>query len=273
MLSGKPGDRINLQNFNASDHGAISEEMALEELEKLTARVSELQELMFAAGQTPLLIVLQGRDTSGKDGTIRHLLKFMNAQATRIAPFKVPTPIELGHDFLWRVHQQTPMRGETVIFNRSHYEDVLVVRVHDMVPKDVWSKRYEHINHFEKLLVDSGTIILKFFLHISKDEQEERLIARENDPIKSWKLSVGDWKEREFWDDYSKAYEDVLEKCSPERAQWHVVPANKKWYRNYVITKAIYEALAPFEEQWTARLAKLSEQMKVEVAEYRNSAT
>jgi polyphosphate kinase 2 (PPK2 family) len=165
------------------------------------------------------------------------------------------------------------MRGETVIFNRSHYEDVLVVRVHDMVPKDVWSKRYEHINHFEKLLVDSGTIILKFFLHISKDEQEERLIARENDPIKSWKLSVGDWKEREFWDDYSKAYEDVLEKCSPERAQWHVVPANKKWYRNYVITKAIYEALAPFEEQWTAKLAKLSEQMKVEVVEYRNSAT
>ncbi|MDH4389625.1 MAG: hypothetical protein QE269_12960 [Fimbriimonas sp.] len=273
MLRVQPGDPVNLQNINASDCGNISEVRALEELEKLTERVSDLQELMFAAGQTPLLIVLQGRDTSGKDGTIRHLLKFMNAQATRIAPFKVPTPIEIGHDFLWRIHQQTPMKGETVIFNRSHYEDVLVVRVHDIAPKEVWSKRYEHINHFEQLLVDSGTIILKFFLHISKDEQEERLIARENDPIKSWKLSVGDWKEREFWDDYTKAYDHLLEKCSPEAAPWHVVPANKKWYRNYVITKAIYEALAPFEELWKTKLAILSEQMKAEVAEYRNSTT
>lgn len=266
----QPGDHVDLKEFDASDHGKLSEEEVATKLTKLTERVSELQELMFAAGQTSLLIVLQGRDTSGKDGTIRHLLKFMNAQATRIAPFKVPTPAEIGHDFLWRIHQQTPMKGETVIFNRSHYEDVLVVRVHDIAPKEVWSKRFQHINNFEELLFDSGTIVLKFFLHISKDEQEERLIERENDPIKSWKLSVGDWKEREFWDSYSEAYEDALAKCSTESAQWTVVPANHKWYRNYVITKAICEALEPYEAQWQAKLAKLSEQMKAEVAEYRH---
>lgn len=269
----QPGDKVKLKSFDPSQHGDLSEAEALEKLEKLTERVSELQELMFAAGQHAFLIVLQGRDTSGKDGTIRHLLRFMNAQATRIAPFKVPTPIEIGHDFLWRIHQQTPMKGETVIFNRSHYEDVLVVRVHDIAPEEVWSKRYEHINNFEQLLADSNTIVLKFFLHISKEEQEERLIARENDPVKAWKLSVGDWKERELWDSYTEAYEDALEKCSTKQAPWHVVPANNKWYRNYVITKEIYEALAPFEEQWKAKLAKLSEQMKAEVAEFRNSAT
>ncbi len=267
----QPGDHVELKEFDATDHGKLSEEEVIAKLTKLTERVSELQELMFAAGQTSLLIVLQGRDTSGKDGTIRHLLKFMNAQATRIAPFKVPTPIEIGHDFLWRIHEQTPMKGETVIFNRSHYEDVLVVRVHDIAPKEVWSKRYEHINNFEQLLADSGTIVLKFFLHISKEEQEERLIERENDPIKAWKLSVGDWKEREFWDSYSEAYEDALAKCSTKNAPWTVVPANHKWYRNYVITKAICEALESFEPQWQAKLAKLSEQMKAEVAEYRKS--
>ncbi|MEI7577812.1 MAG: PPK2 family polyphosphate kinase [Armatimonadota bacterium] len=267
----QPGDKVDLNKFDAADRGKFSEEEVIAKLAKLTERVSALQELMFAAGQTSLLIVLQGRDTSGKDGTIRHLLKFMNAQATRIAPFKVPTPVEIGHDFLWRIHQQTPMKGETVIFNRSHYEDVLVVRVHDIAPKEVWSKRYEHINNFEQLLADSGTIVLKFFLHISKDEQEERLIERGNDPIKSWKLSVGDWKEREFWDSYSEAYEDALAKCSTENAPWTVVPANHKWYRNYVITKAICEALEPFETLWRAKLAKLSEQMKAEVAEFRNS--
>ncbi len=269
----EPGEKIKLKDFDPSDHGSLSEDEVIQKLEKMTKRVSALQELMFAAGQTPLLIVLQGRDTSGKDGTIRHLLKFMNAQATRIAPFKVPTPIEIGHDFLWRIHQQTPMKGETVIFNRSHYEDVLVVRVHDIAPKEVWSKRYEHINNFEKLLTDSGTIVLKFFLHISKDEQEQRLIERESDPLKSWKLSVGDWKEREFWEDYSAAYDDALEKCSSRDAPWHIVPANHKWYRNFVITKAILEALEPHETQWKTKLDALSIAMKAEVAEFRKGTT
>ena len=269
----EPGEKIKLKKFDPSDHGDFSETEALESLVKLTKRVSALQELMFAAGETPLLIVLQGRDTSGKDGTIRHLLQFMNAQATRIAPFKVPTPIEIGHDFLWRIHQQTPLKGETVIFNRSHYEDVLVVRVHEIVPKEVWSRRFEHINNFEKLLTDTGTLVLKFFLHISKDEQEQRLLEREADPVKSWKLSVGDWKEREHWNAYTEAYEDALERCSTSEAPWHVIPANHKWYRNYIITKTILEALEPFEDQWKSKLNALSEQMKAEVAEYRKTLT
>jgi PPK2 family polyphosphate:nucleotide phosphotransferase len=267
----KPGSKFKLKEFDPSDSCGISEDEARTKTEEYAERISELQELMFAAGQTPLLIVLQGRDTSGKDGTIRHLLRFMNAAATRIAPFKVPTPIEIGHDFLWRIHQQTPMKGETVIFNRSHYEDVLVVRVHDIAPKEVWSKRYEHINNFEKLLTDSGTTILKFFLHISKEEQEQRLLEREQDPVKAWKLSVGDWKEREFWDDYTEAYEDAVEKCATEVAPWHVIPANRKWYRNYLITKTILETLEPLEDQWKAKLESLSVQMRVEVAEYRKT--
>jgi polyphosphate kinase 2 (PPK2 family) len=163
------------------------------------------------------------------------------------------------------------MKGETVIFNRSHYEDVLVVRVHDIAPKEVWSKRYEHINNFEKLLTDSGTTILKFFLHISKEEQEQRLLEREQDPVKAWKLSVGDWKEREFWDDYTEAYEDAVEKCATDVAPWHVIPANRKWYRNYLITKTILETLEPLEDQWKAKLESLSVQMRAEVAEYRKT--
>jgi PPK2 family polyphosphate:nucleotide phosphotransferase len=273
MSKSGSGKNLSLKGYDPSDTGKLSEAEAEEKLEKLTQRVSKLQELMFAAGQNPLLIVLQGRDTSGKDGTIRHLLRFMNAQATRIAPFKVPTPIEMGHDFLWRVHQQAPQKGETVIFNRSHYEDVLVVRVHDLAPKAVWEKRYDHINNFEQLLVDSGTIIVKFFLHISKDEQEKRLTEREGDPLKSWKLSVGDWKEREFWGAYTEAYEDALANCSSEAAPWKIVPANHKWYRNYVVTQAILEALEPHEAEWRSKLDKLSAQMKAEVAEFRKTST
>ena len=268
----KPHSKVNLKDFDPADTRGVSEKEALERLEKLREKVSELQELMFSAGNTPLLIVLQGRDTSGKDGTIRHCLRFMNAQSTRVAPFKVPTPSELAHDFLWRVHQQTPGKGETVIFNRSHYEDVLVVRVHDIAPKEVWSKRYDHINAFEKLLSDSGCIILKFFLHISKEEQEKRLLEREQDDVKAWKLSVNDWKELEFWSDYSEAYEDALEKCSTEHAPWHVIPADEKWYRNLLITEAIYDALKPHEDRWRAKLSALGEEMRAELKAFRASS-
>lgn len=266
----KKGDLLN--DFKTKEDGGLSKEEALAKCQKLSDRLGELQELMFAAGSTPLLIVLQGRDTSGKDGTIRHLLQCMNAQSTRIAPFKVPTPVELAHDFLWRVHQQTPMKGETVIFNRSHYEDVLVVRVHDLVPEAVWSKRYKTINDFERLLTESGTIIVKFFLNISKDEQEERLLEREQDDTKAWKLSAGDWKEREFWKDYARAYEDALGECSTDSAPWNVVAADNKWYRNLAITEALVEALEPYETKWRAKLTEIGEKAKAEIAEFRNHA-
>jgi PPK2 family polyphosphate:nucleotide phosphotransferase len=263
---------MHLKNIDPSDTGKLSKEEALRKTAELTEKIGDLQELLFAAGETPLLIVLQGRDTSGKDGTIRHLLTFMNAQSTRVEPFKVPTPLELSKDFLWRVHAKTPSKGETVIFNRSHYEDVLVVRVHEFVPEDVWRKRYDHINHFEKLLTDSGAIILKFMLHISKEEQEHRLLEREQEATKSWKLSVGDWKERELWDQYTDAYADVLENCSPKSAPWLVVSANEKWYRNYVITKALYDALKPYEDQWREKLAGLGSKMKAELEEFRKAS-
>lgn len=261
--------KVRLKEIDPSETHGVSEEEALERIEKLGKKIEKLQELLFAAGKTPLLIVLQGRDTSGKDGTIRRLLKHLNAQSTRIAPFKVPTPLELSHDFLWRIHQQVPAKGETVIFNRSHYEDVLVVRVHEFVPKAVWEKRYEAINDFEKHLTECGTVILKFFLHISKEEQEKRLLEREQEPEKAWKLNVGDWKEREFWDDYTEAYEDALEKCSTKYATWNIIPADHKWYRDLLVLEAIHDALKEFEEGWLKSLSDLGEKMRTELEAYR----
>ncbi len=265
-----PGSKVDLAKFDPDDDCGLSKDDAEDRLKDLGKRLSDLQELLYAAGQHALLIVLQGRDTAGKDGTIRHLLTLMNAQGTAIAPFKVPTPREIGHDFLWRVHQVTPMKGESVIFNRSHYEDVLVVRVHELVPKDVWSKRFAHINAFEQLLVDSNTIVLKFMLHISKEEQEQRLLEREQETEKAWKLSVTDWKERDLWEAYTKAYEDVLAKCSTDIAPWHLVPANKKWFRNLAITEAIVEALEPLEKGWMQRLRDIGDRAKADLAAYRS---
>lgn len=265
----EPGKPVELSKIDPDDDAGLSKEEAEERTRALGEELTELQELLFAAGQHGLLIVLQGRDTAGKDGTIRHLLNYMNAQGTAIAPFKVPTPKEIAHDFLWRVHQVTPGRGESVIFNRSHYEDVLVVRVHDIAPKEVWSKRYEHINRFERLLTDSNTIVLKFMLHISKEEQEERLLAREQETEKAWKLAVRDWQEREFWDAYTEAYEDALAKCSTEHAPWHVVPADKKWFRNLAITETIVEALRPYRNGWMDRLEAIGEKAKAELAAFR----
>lgn len=268
-----PGGKVDLSKFDPDDDFGLSRDDAEERLKDLGKRLTDLQELLYAAGQHALLIVLQGRDTAGKDGTIRHLLTLMNAQGTGIAPFKVPTPRELGHDFLWRVHQVTPMKGESVIFNRSHYEDVLVVRVHDLVPKDVWAKRFAHINAFERLLIDSNTIVLKFMLHISKDEQEQRLLEREQETEKAWKLSVTDWKARELWDAYTEAYEDALAECSTEIAPWHLVPANKKWFRNLAVTEAIVEALEPLEKGWMQRLRDIGERAKSDLAAYRSGET
>jgi PPK2 family polyphosphate:nucleotide phosphotransferase len=202
-----------------------------------------LQELLFAEQKHKVLVVLQGMDTAGKDGVIRHVFDGVNPQGVRVANFKVPSPVELAHDYLWRVHHQVPGRGELLIFNRSHYEDVLVVRVHGLVNKSIWQKRFRQINEFERMLSEEGTLILKFFLHISLDEQKERLQARLDDREKQWKFNVGDLAERKLWPEYTRAYEDVLTKTSTTWARWVIVPSNRKWYRNLVVGSLLVDAL------------------------------
>lgn len=250
----KPATGVRLSQCDPNDQSAFpgGKSESKDALKKLTTRLEELQELLWAQQKHKLLIVLQGMDTSGKDGAIRNVFDGVNPQGTRVANFKAPTPIELGHDYLWRVHQHTPANGEIVIFNRSHYEDVLVVRVHDLVPKERWSRRYEHIVAFEKLLADEGTTILKFYLHIDMDEQKARLQARLDDPNKHWKFNVGDLKERALWSDYMDAYEAALIKTSTEQAPWYIVPANRKWLRNFIISTVIVETLEGLEMSYPA---------------------
>ncbi|MCU0316334.1 MAG: hypothetical protein MUC92_07050 [Fimbriimonadaceae bacterium] len=245
----------------------ITKQEALVEMEALGKRLEELLDLLYSAGQKGLLVVLQGMDTSGKDGTIRQILTHSNAQSLKICPFKVPTPLELSHDFLWRVHSQVPAKGNISVFNRSHYEDVLVVRVRNLVPEEKWSRRYDSINHFEELLANNDTIILKFFLHISKEEQKERLLEREQDVTKAWKLNVADWKERAYWDDYQEAYEAALGQCVSEKAPWIVVPSDKKWYRNLVVVHTIVESLERFEKEWLKELNRIGEIAKAELGQ------
>ena len=267
----EPGSKVNLSKIDTKETGGLTKEEAIAKTVELSAEMSELTEMLYAAGQTGLLIVLQGRDTAGKDGAIIHLLKAINVQGFQVASFKVPTEEERSHDFLWRVHQHAPGRGNVAIFNRSHYEDVLVVRVHNLVPKSAWKLRYGHINDFERLLVESGVVLVKFYLHISKDEQEKRLIEREQEVGKAWKLSPGDWKERQFWDDYTEAYSDALSNCSTEAAPWRLVAADHKWFRNLAITEAVVEALRPYKQPWTEHLKQVGDAAKAELAEYRKS--
>ena len=244
----KPDQKINLDDWDPDETRAYDgdKDGGEDRLDELTARLEELQEVLFAENKHKLLVVLQAMDTGGKDGTIRHVFEGVNPQGVRVAGFKVPTPEEMAHDYLWRIHKRTPARGEIVIFNRSHYEDVLVVRVHNLVPEEVWSQRYDQINAFERLLVEEGTTILKFYLHINKKEQKERLQARLDEPDKRWKFSLGDLKERALWPEYQKAYEAVLNKTSTEWAPWYIVPANKKWYRNLVIASVLVDTLKGF---------------------------
>jgi PPK2 family polyphosphate:nucleotide phosphotransferase len=241
----EPGSTLRLDEWDSSDTAGFDggKEDGRRYLIKLNQQLEILQELLFAEHKHKVLVVLQGMDTSGKDGVIRHVFEGVNPQGVRVASFKVPTSEELDHDYLWRVHQQTPGKGEIVIFNRSHYEDVLVVRVHELVPEEVWSRRYEQINAFESLLAEEGTIILKFFLHISKAEQKARLQARLDDATKHWKFSLGDLKERKRWQDYQQAYEDVLAKTSSQHAPWYIVPSDRKWFRNLVIGSVLLEQL------------------------------
>jgi PPK2 family polyphosphate:nucleotide phosphotransferase len=256
-----PGTHVNLKDYDPDYTDKHSDRaLADQELLKLSDELSELQELMAAAQHHSLLMVLQGMDTSGKDGTIRHVLAHVNPQACQVHPFKAPTAEELAHDFLWRVHKVTPAKGMMGIFNRSHYEDVLVVRVHNLVPEDVWKHRYEEINHFERLLARSGTIILKFFLYISYDEQEKRLLDREKVIDKAWKLSVDDWIERKYWDAYQQAYEDAISKCSTDYAPWYIVPANHKWYRNLAIAHTLVQSMKKYKDEWKTQLEERGRQ-------------
>ena len=251
----KPGNSINSIKLSNVEQGCKPEHIpdytgtfqkkgeTKKPLKKLNKRLLKLQELLYAESKYALLIILQGMDTCGKDGTIRKVMAGINVQGCEVVNFKVPSSDEIARDFLWRAHKAVPKKGMIGIFNRSHYEDVLVVRVHDLVDESVWKKRYQQINDFEKMLVENGTVVLKFFLHISKDEQKERLESRINDPTKHWKITEADIRERSYWDDYMQAYESVLQKCSTDWAPWYIIPANKKWYRNIVITKCIVETL------------------------------
>jgi PPK2 family polyphosphate:nucleotide phosphotransferase len=247
----------------------MSREEGEERLAELAAEMFNLQEMLYAAGTHALLVVLQGRDTSGKDGTLKAIAGAMNPVGVRVASFKVPTATELAHDFLWRVHAQTPGKGEAVFFNRSHYEDVLVVRVHKLAPEATWKARYDHINAFERLLTDSNVILLKFFLHISKGEQEERLRDREKDAEKAWKLSAGDWEERKRWDDYTRAYEDALARCAAPEAPWFVVPADKKWFRNVAVAEVVAGALRAHKAEWKRTLDEMGRARRKELATVR----
>jgi PPK2 family polyphosphate:nucleotide phosphotransferase len=248
----KPSSSVDLSAFDSADTSLApgKKDETNAKSDELGERLVDLQELLFADHTHKLLVVLQGMDTSGKDGTVRHVMRGVSPQACRAVSFKKPTEPEVEHDFLWRIHAQVPAAGEIVIFNRSHYEDVLVVRVHELVPEKIWRKRYDQINDFERMLCESGTTILKFFLHISRDEQRERLQARLDDPSKRWKFQHGDIEERKLWDDYTKAYEAVLEKTSTDWAPWIVVPSDKKWFRNWVVAKTIVDTLEGFDMKY-----------------------
>lgn len=250
ILQVQPGQRVKLAEIDPDDTGSLTDKDEAEDrLAKNIERMAELQNVLYAENKRALLIVLQAMDAGGKDGTIRKIMSGINPQGVRVTSFKQPTAEELAHDFLWRIHQAVPGRGMIGIFNRSHYEDVLVVRVHNLVPREVWRTRYEHINNFERLLTDSGVSILKFYLHISKEEQKQRFLDRLQEPHKRWKFNPGDVAERALWEDYMQAFEDVFETCSTKTAPWYIVPANKKWYRNVAVSDVIVSTM----ERWDMR--------------------
>jgi len=214
-----------------------------EYLEELTQRLRQLQELLYAEGKHRVLVVLQATDTGGKDGVIRHVFRSVNPQGVKVTSFKAPSSRELSRDYLWRVHHEVPARGEIRIFNRSHYEDVLVVRVRGLAPQEVWERRYRHINEFERMLTDEGTTILKFFLHISRDEQAARLRSRLEDPEKHWKFNPGDIEDRKLWPHFQEAFEAMLDRTSTPWAPWYVVPSDSKWYRNLIVARILVQTL------------------------------
>lgn len=256
----KPGQTLDLSAIPTLPEKAGDE--FKEETRRMTAKLglklADLQELLYAQRKHRILVVLQGLDTAGKDGSIRNVFSSVAPEGLRVVAFKAPTQPELEHDYLWRVHDKVPGNGEIVIFNRSHYEEVLVVRVNGLMPEKIWRRRYRHMVEFERMLAEEGTLILKFFLHISKDEQKKRLMDRIDDPDKHWKISEADFNERRFWNDYTAAYEDALTKCSTDAAPWYVIPSNKKWFRNLAVSHIIAETL----EEMDPKLPKPSIDVK-----------
>jgi PPK2 family polyphosphate:nucleotide phosphotransferase len=242
----KPNGKVKFKQLDSSAHdGFDSNKAAKAETQKYLEQLFKLQYLLYSEGKHSLLIVLQGLDTAGKDGVIRHVISALNPQGCNVTSFKAPTSEELAHDFLWRVHPHAPRKGSIAVFNRSHYEDVLVARVHNLAPEKVWSERYKQINDFERLLaLENNTTILKFFLHISKDEQLARFKKRLDDPNKHWKISEADYSERQYWDSYMEAFDDLLEKTSTEHAPWFVIPSDHKWFRDLAIAQIIANSLA-----------------------------
>jgi PPK2 family polyphosphate:nucleotide phosphotransferase len=268
----KPGSKVQLTDESAIDGRAPRSEEAEKQIEPLLVRLTELQTALYAESRRALLVVLQGRDASGKDGLTRKVFGPLNSQGCVVSNFKRPTEYELARDYLWRVHQVVPPKGTIGIFNRSHYEDVLVVRVHNLVPKEVWSRRYDQINDFERILSENGVAILKFFLHISREEQKERLLARLHDPLKNWKFEVGDLEERKLWDDYTEAYEDTLERCSTEHAPWYIVPSDRKKTRDLLIAEVVTETLERLNPRFPkvdAEVLKIARQWERETSEHR----
>ncbi len=248
----RPDTRVRLAR---RDHGATfgwDKASAEGETARQLDRLAELQDRFWAEAKRSVLVVLQGIDAAGKDGTIKKVMTAFNPQGSPVTSFKVPSSEELSHDYLWRVHKAMPRKGEIGIFNRSHYEDVLVVRVHELVPKAVWSKRYDQINAFERHLAANGTTIVKFFLSIDREEQRERFQARYDDPTKRWKFSMGDLQERARWDDYQAAFDEALSKCSTDVAPWYVIPANRKWFRNLAVARILADTIADLKPAYPA---------------------
>jgi PPK2 family polyphosphate:nucleotide phosphotransferase len=253
---------VSLSSYDPAGTAGISQDHAAAQLPAFQSRLSDLQDLLYAAGTQSVLVILQGMDTSGKDGTIKHVMSQVNPIGCEVTSFRVPTDDELRHDFLWRIHRRTPARGMLAIFNRSQYEDVVTARVHKVITAEECRQRYADINSFEETLHHGGTLLLKFFLHISKDEQRKRLLAREEEKDKSWKLSLADWQDRAYWDDYHRAYEKALGRCSAEWAPWHIIPANHKWYRNYLVAKILIDRLAEHETRWKVALRQRGEEQR-----------
>jgi PPK2 family polyphosphate:nucleotide phosphotransferase len=260
-LAVKPEHKVKLSKWDPDDTlGFEKDHETKASLEKAIERLVGFQYRLYAEKKRALLLIFQGLDAAGKDGTIRHVMSGVDPQGCVVKSFKVPSAEEADHDFLWRVHKAIPGYGEIGVFNRSHYEDVLVVRVHELVPKEVWSRRYAQINEFEAMLEENRVKILKFFLHISKDEQKKRFLERIDDPDKRWKISQDDFTERKYWDDYTAAYEDALERCSTKRAPWFIIPANRKWFRNLAVSQIIDETFREMDMKFppaTINLKKL----------------
>ena len=264
--------KVSLAKLDTDGTSHLRKEAGLEELETWGTELAELMSLLTYAGQHALLVVLQGRDASGKDGAIRKILEYANIQNARVCPFKVPTEEERAHDFLWRAHAVVPRRGHVALFNRSHYEDVIAARVHKLVPDATWRRRYAHITAFERLLTDSDVIVLKFFLNVSRDEEVQRLYDREQDPRTAWKLNPGDWRELPLWDEVTAAYEDAINKCATPEAPWYLVPADKKWFRNLAIMQRLVLELRPYRNLWLQTLKEMGREALKEIRALRAKA-